>query len=57
MKSLLIDYKVRENNAVHFIRQTIDNYEFCVRDNTAYFISEGNYYQVPLTDISQVYTN
>ena len=53
MKKLMIDYK---NNDGIFIRKEIDNDEFCVREEVAYFISDGVKYQIPLKDICQVYT-
>lgn len=52
-KRMMIDY--RDENGI-ICRKTIDNFEFCIREDIAYFISEGVKCQVPLTDISQVYT-
>ena len=53
MKQMMIDYK---NNNDEFERKAIDNNEFCVREETAYFVSDGVKMQVPLSKISQVYT-
>lgn len=53
MKQMMIDYRDDEGN---FVRKVIDNYEFCVREEVAYFISNGVRIQVPLQKISQVYT-
>ena len=50
---MMIDYRDDNDN---FVRKVIDNYEFCIRDETAYFISEGVKMQVPMQKISQVYT-
>lgn len=50
---MMIDYK---NDNGEFVRKVIDNYEFCVREETAYFISEGVKTAVPLQNIVQVYT-
>ena len=54
MRNMMIDY--RDENGT-FVRKVIDNFEFCIRDSVAYFISEGVKMQVPIQDISQVYTN
>lgn len=53
MKNMMIDYRDSEGK---FVRKVIDNFEFCVRDGVAHFFSEGIKYQVPLQDLSQVYT-
>ena len=53
MKNMMIDYK---NDEGIFVRRVIDNYEFCIHEGDAYFISEGVKYKVPIQDISQVYT-
>ena len=53
MKNMMIDYKNEEGT---FVRKIIDNYEFCVHDNVAYFASEGVKIQVPLQDVVQIYT-
>ena len=53
MKNMMIDYKNEEGT---FVRKVIDNYEFCIREEIAYFISEGVKIQVPIKDIIQVYT-
>lgn len=54
MKALMIDYRNEDGS---FSRRVIDNFEFCIREDIAYFISEGIKYQVPIKNISQVYTN
>lgn len=51
--SLMIDYRDLDGK---FVRKVIDNFEFCVRDGMAHFLSEGVKCRVPLQDISQVYT-
>lgn len=53
MKEMIIDYR---NDDGSFSRKTIDNYEFCIREGVAYFASQGVPYQVPMQNISQVYT-
>lgn len=53
MKNMMIDYR---NEDDVFVRRVIDNYEFCIREETAYFVSEGVMYAIPLQKISQVYT-
>ena len=50
----MIDYRDGKGG---FIRKTIDDFEFCVRDGIAYFISCGEYISVPVEDISQIYMN
>lgn len=59
MKELMIDYRdgINPDGTTNFVRKTIDDFEFCVRDGVVYFISEGVKYHIPLQDISQVYTN
>ena len=56
MKQMMIDYRVHINDEIKFVRKVIDNYEFCVREGVAYFVSCGEYYNIPIEDISQVYT-
>ncbi len=51
-KNLMIDYRNEDGN---FVRRVIDNFEFCVREGVAYFISEGVKYNVTLQNISQLY--
>ena len=53
MTQMMIDYR-NDNGA--FVRKTIDNNEFCVRDEYAYFMSDGERIRVPLQNMSQVYT-
>ena len=53
-KQLMIDY--HDGNG-GFVRKVIDDFELCVRNGVAYFISEGVKCHVNLEDISQVYTN
>ena len=53
MKRMMIDYR---NDNEEFERKVIDDFEFCVRNSTAYFISEGVKIQVPVQKIVQVYT-
>ena len=56
-KAMFIDYREHlDDDKTKFIRKVVDNYEFCVRDGIAYFSSCGQFYQVPLEDVSQVYT-
>lgn len=55
MKSMMIDY--RDNNNGNIMRKVIDNYEFCIRDGVAYFVSDGTRYNISLASIIQVYTN
>lgn len=59
MKELMIDYRdgINPDGSTHFVRKSIDDFEFCVRDGAAYFISDGKKHRIPLQDISQVYTN
>lgn len=57
MKNMMIDYRAKdENEEIQIMRKVVDNYEFCIREGFAYFISEGTKTQVPLPDIVQVYT-
>ncbi len=57
-KEMYIDYRESKNHdgTVKFIRKTIDNFEFCVREGMAYFMSGGQSFQVPLECVSQIYT-
>ena len=59
MKELMIDYRdgINPDGSTHFVRKTIDDFEFCIRDGVAYFISDGKKYHVSVSEISQVYTN
>ena len=52
--SLMIDYRDDSGNIK---RKEIDDMEFCVRDGSAYFISDGRRLFVPLEQVIQVYTN
>ena len=52
-KQLMIDYRDEKGK---FVRRVIDDLEFCVRDDVAYFISEGVKYAIPIGNISQMYT-
>jgi len=56
MKKMMIDYRVSVDEGTKFVRRVIDDYEFCVRDGMAYFISEGIPCEVTLENISQIYT-
>jgi hypothetical protein len=49
----MIDYK---NDDGIFFRKVIDNNEFCIREEVAYFLSEGKEYHIPIKNISQVYS-
>ena len=53
MKDMMIDYRDEDGQ---FVRKVIDNYEFCVHDEVAYFISDKKKYAVPIKNICQVYT-
>lgn len=53
MKNMMIDYRNEDGT---FVRKVIDNFEFCIHDEVAYFISEGVKCQVPMQKIVQVYT-
>lgn len=53
MKNMMIDYKNEDGT---FSRKVIDNYEFCIRDEVAYFISDGVKINIPIKDVVQVYT-
>lgn len=52
-KQLMIDYRDEKGK---FVRRVIDDLEFCVRDDVAYFISDGVKYAIPIGNISQMYT-
>ena len=52
-KSMMIDYR-DENMDIR--RRIVDDMEFCVRNDYAYFISGGIKYKIPLDDVIQVYT-
>ena len=49
---LMIDYR---NDDGDVLRKTIDRCEFCVKNGYAWFISDGNRFQVELQDVIQVY--
>lgn len=51
-KQLMIDYRDGKGG---FVRKVIDNFEFCVRDGIAYFVSDGRSCQVAVENISQMY--
>ena len=53
MRKMMIDYRDGNGNPV---RRIIDDFEFCVRDGTAYFSSNGEIMNIPIEDISQIYT-
>ena len=53
MKNLMIDYK---NDEGIFFRRMIDNGEFCIREEIAYFFSDGREYHIPIKNICQVYS-
>lgn len=59
MKELMIDYRdgINPDGSTHFVRKIIDDFEFCIRDGVAYFISDGTKCRVPIQEISQVYTS
>ena len=59
MKERMIDYRdgVNPDGSTHFVRKTIDDFEFCVRDGVVYFISEDKKYHVYISEVSQIYTN
>ena len=50
---MMIDYRDEKDE---FVRKVIDNNEFCIRDEEAYFVSEGVKIKIPMQKISQVYT-
>lgn len=52
-KQMMIDY--RKEDGEGFERKPIDDMEFCVRNGSIYFISEGVRYSLPLDRCSQVY--
>ena len=52
-KRMMIDFRDEDGN---FVRRVIDNFEFCIRDEQAYFVSDGKQLVVPMKNISQVYT-
>ena len=53
-KTMMID--IHKENGEGFIRMSIDNMEFCVRDGYMYFISDGVRYSIPLSRCCQVFT-
>ena len=57
MKELMIDYRdgINPEGSTRFVRKTIDDFEFCVRDGRVYFIAGGKRMNFPLEDVSQVY--
>lgn len=58
-KEMMIDYRggINPDGTTKFVRKHIDNFEFCIREGVAYFISEGKRFKVPIQEISQVYVN
>lgn len=51
-KVMMIDYR---NDDGECVRKIIDDSEFCVRQGSAYFISQGEKIRVPLDSVIQVY--
>lgn len=52
-KKMMIDYR---NESGDFERKEIDAFEFCIRNGIACFTSGGVAYNIPIQNISQVYT-
>ena len=52
MRELMIDYRDRKGK---IFRKSVDDWEFCVKNGTAVFFSNGERIEIDLSQIIQMY--